>query len=145
MNADGYDGVETAKLIEMFVEAAKSTPTIYSEWPEALRSGPSEKVRASPERTAKIAKMRPIAAAIVARKPVAEVRRLFEADNPDVRAWATGMLAAVDGEWATASLSGLMASLKTRQVLAQRALAREKPPFGPPIETLSDDELVARF
>jgi hypothetical protein len=145
MSADGYDGVETAKLIEMFVEAAKSTPTIYSEWPEALRSGPSEKVRPSPERTAKIAKMRPIAAAIVARKPVAEVRRLFEADNPDVRAWATGMLAAVDGEWATASLSGLMASLKTRQVLAQRALAREKPPFGPPIETLSDDELVARF
>jgi hypothetical protein len=38
-----------------------------------------------------------------------------------------------------------MSGLKTRDVLAQRALARQKPPFGPPIETLSDDELVARF
>jgi hypothetical protein len=145
MSADGYEGVETAKLIEMFVEATKATPTIYSEWSEALRSGPSEKLRPSLERTAKIAKMRSIAAAIATRKPVAEVRRLFEADNPDVRAWASGMLAGVDGEWATASLSGLMAGLKTRDVLAQRALARQKPPFGPPIETLSDDELVARF
>jgi hypothetical protein len=66
----------------MFVEWAKAMPTIYSEWPEALLSGPSEKARRSPERSAKIAEVRPLAAAIIARKPVAEVRRLFEDENP---------------------------------------------------------------
>jgi len=145
MSGNGYEGVATARLIQMFVDAAKSTPTVYSEWPEALQLGPSDKVKASPARAASTAKMRPIAAAIVARKPVAEVRRLFEDDNPDVRAWATGMLIAVDPEWARASLTGLIEGLKPRDVLAQRVLARQKPPFGPPIETLSDDELVARF
>jgi hypothetical protein len=145
MSGNGYENLSTAQLLEMFVGWAKGVPSIYSEWRQALQSGPSEKVRRSPERDAKIAKARPLAAAIVARKPVAEVRRLFEDDNLDVRAWATGMLAAVDGEWATASLSGLMSGLKTREVLAQRALARQKPPFGPPLDALSDDELVARF
>ena len=105
MSADGYEGVETAKLIEMFVEAARATPTIYSEWPEALRSGPSEKVRPSPERTAKTAQARPLAA-IVARKPVAEVRRLFEDEDRDVRAWAAETLIAVDPAWAGAPLRG---------------------------------------
>jgi HEAT repeat protein len=89
--------------------------------------------------------VRPLAAVIVARAPVAEVRRLLEDEDPDVRAWAAGALIAVDPEWATASMSGLMAGLKTREVLAQRARARQKPPFGPPIESLSDDELVTRF
>ncbi len=112
MGADGYDGVEIAKLIEMFVEAAKATPTIYSESPEAFFSGPFDRVKASPERATKAAKMWPIAAAIVARKPVVEVRRLIEDDNPDVRAWATGALIAVDPEWARVSLSGLIEGLK---------------------------------
>ena len=145
MSADSYEGFDTAQLLDMFVEWAKAMPTIYSEWPEALLSGPSEKVRRSPERNAKIAEVRPLAAAIIARRPVVEVRRLFEDENPDFRAWATGALIAVDPEWATASQAGLMSGLKTRDVLAQRALARQKPPFGPPIDTLSDDELVARF
>jgi HEAT repeat protein len=145
MSRDSYQNLSTQQLLDMFVGWAKTMPTIYSEWPEALLSGPSEKARRSPERDAKIAKVRPLAAAIIARKPIAEVRRLFEDQNLDVRAWATGALIAVDPEWATASLAGLMAGLKTRDVLAQRKLARQKPPFGPPIETLSDDELVARF
>lgn len=145
MSGGDYEHVSTARLLEMFVEWAKTMPTIYSEWPQALRTGPSEKVRRSPERDAKIAQVRPLAAAIVARTPVAEVRRLFEDEDPDVRAWAAGALIAVDPEWATASMSGLMAGRTTRDILAQRALARQKPPFGPPIETLSDDELVARF
>lgn len=145
MSGNGYENLSTPQLLDMFVEWAKTMPTIYSEWPEALLSGPSEKARRSPERSAKIAGVRPLAAAIIARKPVAEVRRLFEDDNPDVRAWATGALIAVDPEWAAASLSGLMSGLKTREVLAQRALARQKPPFGPPLDALSDDQLVARF
>ena len=145
MSGNGYENLSTPQLLDMFVEWAKTVPTIYSEWPEALLSGPSEKARRSPERSTKIAGVRPLAAAIIARKPVAEVRRLFEDENPDVRAWATGALIAVDREWATASLSGLMSGLKTHEVLAQRALARQKPPFGPPLETLSNDQLVARF
>jgi len=145
MSKDGYEGLDTARLLDMFVETAKATPTVFSEWPEALFSGPSKRVRRSPERDAKAAKVRSLAKAIVARKPVDAVRRLLEDGNIDVRAWATGQLAAVDPEWATASWSGLSAGLKTRDVLAQRALARQKPPFGPSIETLSDDELVVRF
>ncbi len=145
MSTDGYEGFDTARLLDMFVELAKATPTLYSEWPKALLSGLSERVRRSPERDAKVAKLRSLAKAIVTRNPVAAVRLLLEDDNLDVRAWATGQLIAVDPEWARASWSGLNAGLKTREVLAQRARAREKPPFGPPIESLSDDELVARF
>jgi len=145
MTVNSYEALSTSRLLEMFVDWAKSMPTAYSEWERALRLGPSDRVRRSPARDAKSAEVRPLAAAIVARKPVVEVRRLFEDDNLDVRAWATGALVAVDPEWARASLSGLIAGLTTRQVLAQRALARQKPPFGPPIESLSDDELVTRF
>ena len=146
MSGDGYQKLSTAQLLDMFVGWAKTMPTIYSEWPEALLSGPSEKVRRSPERDAKIATS--ATAGGGDRRPQAELPKCgacSRTENPDVRAWATGALIAVDPEWATASLSGLMAGLKTRDVLAQRALARQKPPFGPPIETLSDDELVARF
>ena len=141
--ADG--GGETAKLIDMFAEAARDIPTIFPELPEAYFSGPSQKVRPSPRRSAKIDKLKSIAASIVARRPVEEARQLMDDDNPNIRAWATGMLAGVDAEWAGASQSGLFARLKTRDVLAQRALAREKPPFGPPLDALSDDDLVARF
>ena len=145
MSTDGYEGFDTARLLDMFVELAKATPTLYSEWPKALSSDLAERISRSPERDAKVAKLRSLAKAIVTREPVAAVRLLLEDDNLDVRAWATGQLVAVDPEWARASWSGLNAGLKTREVLAQRALARQKPPFGPPIETLSDDALVARF
>lgn len=144
MSAD-YQGIETAKLIAMFVEGAKDIPTIFPELPEAYFSGLSAKVRPSPERSAKIDKLTTIAAALLARKPIAEARRLMDDDNLDVRGWATGMLRPLDPEWSAASQSGLFARLKTREVLAQRAFALQKPPFGPPIDTLSDDELVARF
>jgi HEAT repeat protein len=145
MSTDGYEGFNTAQLLDMFVELAKATPTLYSEWPKAFSSGLCERVRRSPERDAKVAKLRSLAKAIAMREPVAAVRLLLEDDNLDVRAWATGQLVAVDPEWARASWAGLNAGLKTRKVLAQRALARQKPPFGPPLETLSDDQLVARF
>jgi len=145
MSEGNGQGGEIAKLIDMFVEAARDIPTIFPELPEAYFSGPSQKVRPSPERSAKIDKLKTIAAAILARRPVEEARRLMDDDNLDVRAWATGMLGLVDSEWATASQSGLFARLTTREVLAKRALAREKPPFGPPLDALSDDELVARF
>ncbi len=53
MSADGYAAMSAKRVLQLFVEAAKSTPTIYAEWRTALASGVSEKVKPTPERDAR--------------------------------------------------------------------------------------------
>ncbi len=145
MSADDYMAMSTKRLLGLFVETAKATPTIYAEWRTAMVSGVSEKVQPTPERNERVAKIKALGAALVAREPAPDVRRLFEDDDPNVRAWAAGQFILIDSEWAYAALAGLRTGLSTREVLDLMQRAIEEPPSQPTLKDMADDALVARF
>jgi hypothetical protein len=145
MSADEYAAVSTERLLQLFSEAAKATPTIYAEWRTALASGVSDKVKPSPEHDARIATIKSLGAALVARKPIPGVRRLFEDDDANVRAWAAGQFMSIDPQWGLATLEGLMNGLSTREVLDLMWRVIEEPPPEPALGDMTDDALVARF
>ncbi len=145
MSTDDYATMSTERLLELFVETAKQLGSVYPEWPKVLTSGLPEMMKRTPERVERLAKIRAVATALAARKPIAEVRRLFEDDDRDVRAWASGQFRGIDPERASASLAGLFTNLSTQEVLAQQRLARQRPPPRPTLKDMSDDALVARF
>ena len=145
MSADDYAAMSTERLLGLFVETAKATGSIYSEFSKPASSGLPEKIKPTPERERRIAELRALGAALAARKPIAEVRRLFEDDDPDVRAWAGGLFLAIDTRWAFATMQGLLTGLSTREVLALMQRLEQEPPSRPTLQEMSDDALVARF
>jgi len=86
MNAEDYTTVSTERLIELFIESAKAAGTVVSDMSGAMRSGLSEKLRQTPERGALVARIRALGVVLSARKPIAQIRKLFEDADPDVRA-----------------------------------------------------------
>jgi hypothetical protein len=145
MSVQDYAAMSTERLIAMFVETAKAAGSVVSELPQALKSGLSEKLRPTPERAALVSRIHALGVALSARKPIAQIRELFEDGDVDVRAWAGGQFAGIDPEWATASISGAYKKLSTREVLALRERARQEPPSRPTLAEMSDDALIARF
>jgi HEAT repeat protein len=145
MSIPDYAAMSSERLLELFVESAKAAGTVVSDMSGAMRSGLSEKLRQTPERGALVARIRALGVALCARKPIAQIRRLFEDDDPDVRAWAGGQFVGVDPEWATAAISGVLKKLPTREVLAMRDRARQEPPSRPTLPEMSDDTLLDRF
>ena len=106
MSRDGYEGFDTARLLDMFVELAKATPTLYSEWPKACCPVPPS---ASGVRQSETPRWRSCGRLRRRSSRATQSPRCgccFEDDNLDVRAWATGQLIAVDPEWARASWQG---------------------------------------
>ena len=71
--------------------------------------------RPTPEDTAAV---KALGAALRARKPIPEIRRLFEYDDRDARTSAAGQFCPIDPEWASATMKGLFTKLPTREVLA---------------------------
>jgi HEAT repeat protein len=145
MSVQDYAAMSTDRLLELFVETAKAAGTVVSEMPQALKSGPSEKLRQTPERRALVSRIHALGVALSERKAIAQIRKLLEDDDIDVRAWAGGQFVGIDPEWATAALSGAYKKLSTREVIALRDRARQEPPSRPTLAEMSDDALLARF
>jgi hypothetical protein len=89
--------------------------------------------------------MQALGAELRARRPIAEIRALFEDEDEDVRGWAAPQFLGVDEEWASATLRGLSYGLTAKEVLALRARALAPPPKRPPLAELSTDMLVNLF
>ncbi len=142
MSADNYAAMTTERLLALFVEAAKKTGAgsgLFGLLDDIAASVPPEKahpVSASPEATAAV---QALGAALRARKPIAQIRRLFEDDDRDVCACAAGQFGSIDPDWAAATRTGLFANLPTRQVLALTLRARQAPPDRPTLKEMSDD------
>jgi hypothetical protein len=145
VSADDYAAMSTKRLLQLFVETAKSTPTIYAEWRTALASGVSEKVKPTPDRDARVVTIKALGAALAARQPIPGVRRLFEDDDPNVRAWAAGQFIGIDPHWGYATWEGLITGHSAREVLDLMRRAIQAPPSQPILKDMSDDALVARF
>ncbi len=148
MSAENYAAMSTDRLLALFVEAAKKMRAgsqlfgLLDDMAASVAPPPAQSITASPEATAAV---HALGAALRARKPIAQIRRLFESDDRDVRACAAGQFGSIDGEWAAATWKGLFAKLPTREVLALIRRARQAPPDRPTLKEMSDDALVARF
>ena len=135
MSAEDYAQMSTDELLQDFIQ---KTQFVRSAWNSPIP-------KQTPEREAVRQEIYAISAELRARKPIAQVRQLFDHESADVRGWSAGQFLSIDPEWALATTSGLAANLSTRQVLALRAHARQGPPPHPLIQDMSTDQLVARF
>lgn len=148
MTADKYAALSTQRLLALFVEAAKRTGAgsgLFGLLDDVAASVPPENappISAPPEA---VAEVQALGAVLRARKPIAQIRRLFEDGDRDVRACAAGQFGSIDPDWAAATWNGLFANLPTRDVLALIARARQPPPARPTLKEMSEDGLVARF
>jgi Domain of unknown function (DUF2019) len=139
MSAEDLAQLSTEELIRRFVATAKATATLHS------KNLTPEAIKVTPERMERVARMQALGAALRDRKPVAEIRPLFEDDHRDVRSWAAGQFLSTDPEWARAAWSGLCSGLATREVLDLTRRARRRPPQRPTLQAMSDDALIERF
>ena len=89
--------------------------------------------------------MQALGAELRNRKATADLRKLFEHPDPDVRGWAGTQFLSVDYDWASATMTGLARGLSTREVLAWRDGILREPPRRPTLNEMSVAQLVERF
>jgi hypothetical protein len=133
----GLATMTTTELLQRFVDTAKRTGTIF---------GPDkEKLRQTPNRKALVEEMQALGAELRNRKPIEELRGLFEDGDPDVRGWAGPQFLSIDPDWATATFTGLCQNLSTRDVLAWRDRILRGAPKRPKLGEMTISQLLDRF
>lgn len=142
MSAVDYAGMSTKQLIQLFVETATATPNAFA---RLRQPNLADEVAPTLERQARVLTLKHAAAVLRVRKPIVQIRELFEDENPDVRGWAGGQFLPIDPGWAAAALQGLLKGLSTREVLDLQRRVSESPPAAPTLQEMSDDALVVRF
>jgi HEAT repeat protein len=148
MRAADYGSMGTERLIELFIEAARRIGAgrqLFGLFDDIAAGIPPEQAPTAVERPEDVAELQAIGAALRPRKPIPEIRRLFESEDRDVRTCAAGQFDLVDPEWADATWVGLFAGVSTRDVLTLRKRALQITPPRPTLKEMSDDALVARF
>lgn len=135
MNDDSYANTSTDELIRRFADTAKRTGSGWSS------------VIARPEayRKALVKEMQAMGAELRARKPIAEIRRLFENENPDVRGWSSAQFHSIDPIWGQAAGSSLAYNVTVREALALRQRVLDGTPPGPPLEDMTIAQLIDSF
>lgn len=131
-----YSRMETTDLIARFVT-------------EVSRVGSSGTYPKLPPRSqearAIIEDIKLIAGELLARKPIAEIRPLYDHPDVDVRYWAAGQFHAIDPERAGAVYNAVRENLSTSEVLALVQRAKRKPPKQPALSDMSIADLVERY
>jgi HEAT repeat protein len=148
MSAGDYAAMSVVRLTELFVDAAKRTAAgrkLFGLLDDIAASTPPEKAQKIVAVPGSAAEIQALGAALRARKPIPEIRQLFESEDRDVRACAAGQFGSIDPEWADATWKGLFAGVPTQEALALSRRARRAPPRRPALKDMSDEALVARF
>lgn len=152
MSADDYSALTTDRLLELFADAAKrfgwgsgqvaSLRRMRDPSAPPLAPKPADSLE---DQKSAAAELWATSAVLNARRPVAEVERMLEDDDPDIRATTAMFLGDLSPELAEAATEAYLEELPTREVLALQRRARQAPPGRPTLEEMSDDELVAHF
>lgn len=149
MSTEDYTALSTQQLVEMFTTAAKrfglgsrQLATLQN-LRDPLVPGLPPTDFDPPKPTA--AELWATATALSERESTAEVERMLEDDDPDIRMTAAGFLGEMSPELADAAIKGAQMMKPTREILAFQRRARQTPPSLPTLEDMPDDELVARF
>ncbi|HYA73168.1 MAG TPA: hypothetical protein VEF36_08405, partial [Roseiarcus sp.] len=120
MNADGYANLTTERLLELFVDAARRFGMGSSRVTSLrrLRDPQVPKPAENPEeQKSAAAQLWATSKALYARRPIAQVERLMEDDDPDARATAAAFLGGLSPELAAAAAKAYLVELPTREVL----------------------------
>jgi hypothetical protein len=148
MSGENYSGVATDRLVALFVDAAKRfglgrrqlgilqrlrNPTL----PEPAEDPVARKAAAT--------ELWALSVALVERRAIAEVERMLEDDNPDIRATTAAFMGSLSPDLADAAGKAYRVMRPTREILALQRRARQAPPAKPTLDEMSDSELVARF
>ncbi len=147
MSTVDYAKLSTDELIQKFIDTAKMTGSVFGlksrlaresllQAALALHAGHSE---------ARVEEMQALGAELRNRKATADLRKLFEHHDPDVRGWAGPQFLSVDYDWASATMAGLVHGLSTREVLAWRDRILRGAPRRPTFREMSALQLVERF
>ena len=136
MSIAEYSKLSTDELLNKFVETAKRAGTIFT-WDKAIVLNPQLKAL-TPELQALGAELRK-------RNPREKLRELFEHSDPNVRGWAGPQFLSVDPDWATATITGLLRNLTTREVLAWRDRVLHGAPRRPTLSEMTVPQLLGRF
>jgi hypothetical protein len=131
-----YSHIETADLIARFITQVGriGSSASYPKLPPR-----------SQESRAIIDDINLIANELLARKPIASIRPLFDHPDDDVRCWAAAQFYSMDPDWAHALHGAIREHLSTGEVLALVQKAKKKWPKRPAVSDMSVDELVQRF
>ena len=134
MNAIDYSQMNVEELIRRFAEGAERVGGGY-DMPHP-KSSEAQTIRSE---------IRAIAEELRARRPLQELRQLYNHHSPDVRAWANGQFMSIDPEWSSAGTAGIVENLTAAEVMALRKRARTRPPQHPTVQDMSVEQLVERF
>ncbi|WP_020173404.1 DUF2019 domain-containing protein [Methyloferula stellata] len=132
-----YAKTTTPALIELFIDG---TSRLGSAFNLPLKMSPFV-----PEAERISSEIQKVAAELRIRKPLAELRRLFDHPNFDVRAWAAGQFEEIDPEWASAVYGAIREKLPTQKVVEMMRHALKPPPQQPALSEMSFVQLLARF
>jgi hypothetical protein len=152
MSADDYSALTTDRLLELFVGAAKrfglgSGQLASLRWlrdPQAPKPA-ADTAADTEEKKSAAARLWATSAVLKARRAIAQVERMLEDDDPDIRATTAMFMGGLSPELAAAATEAYLVELPTLKVLALQLRARQAPPERPTLAEMSDDELVARF
>lgn len=143
MSAVDYSKMSIDEVLQKFIDTAKRTGTVFGlNKQNMLRSVLALKARQS---KARVEEMQALGAELRYRKAAAELRKLFEHPDRDVRGWAWAQLHCVDPERAEAAINGLFHNLTTQQVLAWRRRILQRPTQGSVVEKITAAQLVDYF
>ncbi len=147
MSAGGYARLSTDELIQKFISTAKATGNVFGLNFKADSEKLVQSIFALHTRhsEARVQEMHALAAELGNRRPIAELRKLFEHQSRDVRGWAAAQFFSVDPDWATATLTGLRCDLSAREILAWRDRILRGAPKRPRLEEMTVPQLVDRF
>jgi hypothetical protein len=132
-----YSHSAMAELIARFVDGTGRLGSAFNL--------PFKMDRESVEGQALFKEMQLLGEELRARKPIAEIRPLFEHPNSDVRYWAAIQFAPIDPEWAHAVYGAVREHLTTGEVITLVQKAKKKWPKRPALSDMSIAELVHRF
>jgi hypothetical protein len=135
----GAVAATTPELIERFIaDATRIGLPRDRDDPRRLKMG-------TPEYDATVKDFHSVARELCARRPVAEIRALYENENAGVRTFASTLLAAVVPELAAAAFRGLAFDTPAREVVALARRARSPPPEKRSLAEMTLDALIERF
>ncbi|WP_083931431.1 DUF2019 domain-containing protein [Methyloferula stellata] len=132
-----YSHMNTADLITHFIDGASRLGSVFNL--------PFKMNRQSAEAQAIGDKMQLIGQELKARKPISDLRPLYDHPNEDVRYWAAGQFRAIDPEWSDAVYGAVRENLSTGEVIALVQRAKKKPQKQPALSDMSIADLAERY
>jgi HEAT repeat protein len=147
MSPEDYAEMSADRLPPLFAGAAKQLGLgrIFTDISAGSPPDPSLLAMDKEQRRRLTQELLAIAAALLTRPAGPGALSLFDDPDPDVRMAAATFVSRLDANLAEATLKGVLTGCSAKEVIAGRQRVHQKPPAQPPLQSMSDEALLARF